>query len=129
MRTVARPSVLLIEPHDDTRSMYTEYLVLSGFHVVASATEEDLVSRARDADIVITGLHIGAVDGLDVIRRVQQEDATKQKVLVVLTACAFPADRERAQAAGCDLLLVKPCLPETLATELRRALALRSRVA
>jgi CheY-like chemotaxis protein len=126
MQPVSRPSVLLIEPHDDTREMYALSLALSGFDVVGTASGEDAMSRTLDADIVVTGLQMPTVDGFHIVRKLRQDAATSQKVVVVLTACAFDAARERAQAAGCDLFLTKPCSPHTLATELRRVLALRS---
>ena len=50
--------------------------------------------------------------------------------LIVLTACAWPKDRARAEGAGCDVFLPKSCLPNDLLGEVQQLLtATRSRTA
>jgi DNA-binding response OmpR family regulator len=126
MQAVSAPSVLLIEPHDDTRNMYAEYLAFAGFDVVALATGEHALSCAVKADIVITGIRVPGIDGLQIVRILRRDERTSQKVLIVLTACAYEADRQGAYAAGCDEFLAKPCSPKALLSALRRVVALRS---
>ena len=41
----------------------------------------------------------------------------------VLTASVWKPQRERAEAARCDVFLPKPCLPDHLLAEVRRLLA------
>jgi CheY-like chemotaxis protein len=70
------------------------------------------------ADIIVTGIGLmGVMDGLEFVRTVRRAVARHISV-IVLTAYAFPTDRERAFAAGCDRFLPKPCLPHTLLTEI-----------
>ena len=40
--------------------------------------------------------------------------------IIVLTACAWKAERERAAHAGCNVFLSKPCLPSDLLRHIRR---------
>ena len=44
--------------------------------------------------------------------------------IIVLTACVWKPERERAEAARCDVFLPKPCLPDHLLAEVRHLLAL-----
>jgi two-component system, cell cycle response regulator DivK len=119
---VQRPqSILLIEPDDDRRARYAEYLHTFGFTVLTADTTDDGLSRSSDADVIVTGMWVpGSFDGVELVRRVHQTDGTKQTpIIVLLTGWAFESDRQRAFAAGCDLFLPKHCTPERLVSEIR----------
>lgn len=119
-----RPTVLLVEPHDDTRQMYVEFLQHEGLEAVSVSNATDALPLAADASVIVTGIFLnGPVDGIELIRALRQNERTRQKPIVVLTACAWPADRERAIQAGCDAFLMKPCLPEDLEREIRTLVA------
>src|SRR6266581_2425294 len=73
---------------------------------------EDALALARTTDIVVTGIRVpGPFDGVELVRRLRANDGTKHKPIIVVTACAFEPDQQRACAAGCDAFLPKPCLP------------------
>ena len=62
----------------------------------------------------------GSFDGVELVRRVRQTARTKHApIMVLLTACVFESDRQRAFAAGCDLFLPKHSPPERLVSEIR----------
>jgi two-component system, cell cycle response regulator DivK len=93
--TSRRPVVLLVQPsRDDGLEMYTEFLRYHGLAVIL----DDL-------------------DGVELVSRLRRDDCTRSTHIIVLTACAWPTDRERAEGAGCDVFLPKPCLPNDLLGE------------
>ena len=51
-------SILLIEPDDDRRVMYAEYLHTFGFTVMTADTTDDGLTRATDADVIVTGIRV-----------------------------------------------------------------------
>ena len=51
-------SILLIEPDDDRRVMYAEYLHTFGFTVLTVDTTDDRLTPATDADVTVTGIHV-----------------------------------------------------------------------
>jgi two-component system cell cycle response regulator DivK len=114
-------SILFIEPDDDRRVVYAEYLHTFGFTVLTADTTDDGLSRASDADVIVTWIGVpGSFDGVELVRRVRQTDRTKHApIIVLLTGCVFESDRQRAFAAGCDLFLPKHCPPERLVSEIR----------
>jgi two-component system, cell cycle response regulator DivK len=63
-------------------------------------------------------------DGVEFIRRLRADDHTKHLPILVVTSWAWQTERLRAQDAGCDVFLTKPCLPDELLREIRRVLAL-----
>jgi two-component system cell cycle response regulator DivK len=118
------PVVLLVQADADSREMYTEFFRYEGLLPVPVSNARDGLTVARRADIVVTGLLLpGDIDGIEFIARLKRDERTKRIPLIVLTACAWKSDRERAEKAGCDVFLAKPCLPDHLLREVRLLLA------
>jgi two-component system, cell cycle response regulator DivK len=117
-------SILLVEPHVDTRELYQEYLQSEGFSVRSCDNTDEAFEQARGADVVITGIRVnGTEDGLGLVRRLRGHGATLP--IIVLSACAFESDERDALAAGCTAYLSKPCLPLRLADVVRHAVGER----
>jgi len=118
------PVVLLVQADADSREMYTEFFRYEGLLPVPVSNARDGLTVARRADIVVTGLLLpGDIDGIEFIARLKRDERTKRIPLIVLTACAWKSDRERAEKAGCDVFLAKPCLPDHLLREAQLLLA------
>ena len=79
--------------------------------------------RAPEADIVVTGIILDhPMDGVELVSRLRHDDCTRSTPIVVVTACAWLKDRERAEHAGCDVFLPKPCLPNDLLSKVQQLL-------
>ena len=116
-----RGSILLVEPPEDDRPMYAEFLRANGFSVTEVDSTDEGLSAAHAADLIVTGVRMpGSFDGIELVRRLRDDERTRSKPLIVLTACTFEPDQSRAFAAGCDVFLPKPCLPEMLLQEVQR---------
>jgi len=106
-------SLLLIHTESDDREMYADYLRAEGFDVQQVGTTDRALELIPHATAVITGLLMpGSVDPLDLITRVRQE--WNSTPVIVLTACSDKDRLEKARVAGADVVLLKPCLPDTL---------------
>ena len=115
--------VLLVQPHGDNLRMYGEYLRSQGITCIPVTTSVEALARAAEADVVVTGILLsGPDDGIDLIQRLRRDDRTRALPVIVLTACVFETERRRAEDAGCQAFLPKPCLPETLLAEIQRVL-------
>jgi DNA-binding response OmpR family regulator len=79
---------------------------------------------APQANIVVTGMNLDdPMDGVELISRLRHDNATKYTPIIVLTACVWPNDRKRAEVAGGDVFLPKPCLPNDMLGAVRQWLA------
>jgi two-component system, cell cycle response regulator DivK len=120
-------TVLLVGPAQDDRSMYAEYLRLRGVQPIEADDAAAALAVAARADAIVTGIHLaGNLDGLELIRCLRAADVTRGKPIIVLTASVLGGSRLRANAAGCDGFLTKPCYPDTLWAELLRVTSLRT---
>jgi CheY-like chemotaxis protein len=127
MTTLSRaPVVLLVQPAHDDRDMYEEFLRFNHFHVLCSDDVASAQGAAEGADVIVTEIRLPGTDGLEFMRRLRDGAPTRHVPIIVLTTCAWKSIRDRAEAAGCDVFLTKPCVPEMLLGEVRRAVALRS---
>jgi two-component system, cell cycle response regulator DivK len=117
-----RPLVLIVDDHDDTREMYMESLALLGFQTAGANGCADACrsASARHPDIIVTDLTLGDGVGWDLQHRLKDDAATRDIPVVVLTGHSEASFRERAEREGCAAFVVKPCLPDELATELER---------
>jgi two-component system cell cycle response regulator DivK len=63
------------------------------------------------------------MDGVELVSRLRHGGRTSDLPIVVLTECGWMNERERAERAGCDAFLPKPCLPDELLRHVRQLLA------
>ena|SRR5688572_30291339 len=110
--------LLLVHTDSDEREMYAEYFRGEGFAVQEVGTTEGALPLARHARVVITGLMVpGSIDAIEFIADVRRERPTTP--IIVVTSCLIPHRIDKAYAAGANLVLAKPCLPDVLLDAVR----------
>jgi two-component system, cell cycle response regulator DivK len=122
----ARPLVLIVDAHEDTRELYSIALAAFGFEIDTVGNGADAFGRAWEThpDVIVTEISLPRSDGWSLVVDLKLDPRTRDIPIVVLTGHAESSVRERAHGEGCAAVLVKPCLPERLATELRELLGL-----
>ena len=121
-----RPLVLVIEDDKASRRLYADELQRAGFDVAEAHNGLQALERALELvpDIVVTDLNIPGIDGFELTRRLKHDPRTSRVPVVAVTGyAAFAADPGRAQRAGCDVVLEKPCSPEDLESTIRSFIA------
>jgi CheY-like chemotaxis protein len=115
--------VLLVDASRDEREMYAESLRLEGFTTLQATSASDAFRLASELapQVVVTGVKLeGQADGLALARQIKASAATRHVPVVVLSGYGSSQCREAAAQAGCDLFLVKPCLPDDLVNSITR---------
>jgi CheY-like chemotaxis protein len=107
-----RPHVLLVEDDRDTREMYCEYLSYSGWTVTAAPSAKSALERVSEhrPDVIVTDIAMPGMDGLELARRLRDDDATRDVPIVAVSGQAS----DRAREAGADIVVDKPCEPAAL---------------
>jgi CheY-like chemotaxis protein len=92
--------------------MYSEYLSYSGMRVAEAPSAYRALERAHEQtpDVVVTDIAMPGMDGLDLSRQLRSEAPTHDVPIIAVSGQAS----ERAREAGCDVVLQKPCGPDTL---------------
>ena len=77
--------------------------------------------HTRRPDVVLLDIGLPGLDGYEVARRLREDPATKDLVLVALTGYGQEEDRRRSHAAGFNEHLVKPASVDALQAVFLRA--------
>ena len=118
--------ILLIDGDDATRTRYAEFLRSVGFDVTAVSDGHGatVLALASGADVVVTDANPrGAIDGVEVARRLRNDERTRRIRVVVLTAGNDDEGRAKAGAVGCSAVLERRCEPAGLSSAIQRLIA------
>lgn len=120
-RRARTPRVLVVDDYPDTREILTEMLVIRGFRVETAENGVEALERTRAwrPDVVLLDLSLPDLDGYEVCRRVRSDPGLRDLPVVAYTAFTDKERRERATAAGCTAVLIKPTPPAVLVETLR----------
>lgn len=124
------PLVLVVEDDRDSREMYVESLVHFGLRVAAASNADEALRKIRDLppDIITTDIGLpGSMDGCEMTEKIKGDARTKAIPIIGVTAWAMNSEVKRARLAGCDSVLIKPCLPSDLLIEVQRLLKLTAK--
>ena len=123
---MAKTKVLVIEDDRSLAEVLTYNLKQSGYDVIVATDGQDglLQAELKMPQIVILDLMLPVVDGLDVCRRLRASSATKDMLIVMLTAKAEESDELIGFSLGADDYVTKPFSVKVL---LERIKALRRR--
>ncbi len=119
---------MLVDADADSRDIYRESLNWAGFRVTALADAVTALSSVRRArpDLIVTALRLPGLDGFDMSALLHSDPRTAGIPLIALSTSV--SDHERALHEGrFAAVLMKPCLPATLARRAARALGTDAR--
>ena len=118
---------ILIVDDNATNLKLVAYLMKANGYTVDTALEAEAAIaaiRANHPDVILMDIQLPGIDGLELTRRLKADAATRDIVIVAVTAYAMKGDQDKALAAGCDDYITKPidtrALPETIAHHLAK---------
>src|SRR2546426_584444 len=116
--------VLIVEDERDIRDLLVLHLQRDGYQVSTAGTGEDALLQVRQSppDLVLLDLMLPAMSGLEVCRRLRQEQTTATLPILMLTAKADEVDRVVGLELGADDYVVKPFSPKELIARIRAVL-------
>jgi CheY-like chemotaxis protein len=123
--TNERPArILVIDDDPDVRTLCRLNLGWAGHQVLeAGGGQEALDMVAADApDALVLDIMMPMVDGLEVLRNVRNDPATREIPVVVISARVGVEDQVRGLETGADAYVTKPFNPETLTSMVECAL-------
>lgn len=117
-------SVLLVEDDAEIREMTRFSLTRAGFDVREAESAEDALSKLDGVlpSIVIIDWMLPAMSGVELARRLRNDDHTRELPLLMLTARGEEADKLKGFDSGIDDYVVKPFSPKELAARVRALL-------
>jgi two-component system, chemotaxis family, sensor kinase CheA len=102
-------SVLLVEDSITTRMLLKNFLEAAGYEVRAAVDGVDGLSQLRGGgiDIVVSDVDMPRMNGFDLTTKIRGDGEFADIPVVLVTALASDADRERGMEVGANAYLVK----------------------
>jgi two-component system, cell cycle response regulator DivK len=123
--TALAPLVLIVDDSEDTRDLYAEFLVHSGLRVAQAVDGDHGLWKVVSfmPAVVVMDLSMPVIDGWEATKHIKTHPKTKHIPVIALTGHVSAENVRRAEEAGADAVLTKPCAPDALLVVVRRLLA------
>lgn len=121
---VSTPTVLLVDPHEDSRLIYAACFRHHGVSLVAheccvAALE---AARTQSPRLIVLALSFASGPGWAALRALKEDPATARIPVVAVSTTGLHEHRERALSMGCAAFFVKPLPPLELLRTVRTLL-------
>ena len=122
---MSRGTILVVDDHPTNLKLCKVMLSVDGYevHTAADAEEALVLLGTVHPGLILMDLQLPGLDGLELTRRLKADPATRDSVVVALTAYAMQGDEQKALDAGCDGYVAKPIDTRLLAATVERYLA------
>jgi CheY-like chemotaxis protein len=117
-------SILVVDDNQVNLKLARLLLVAAGYEVRTAADAEEALAVLQiwRPQVILMDLQLPGMDGLELTRRLKADPATRDILVLAITAYAMKGDEEKARAAGCDGYLAKPLDTRTFAATIARFL-------
>ena len=125
---MSKEKILVVDDEEDILELVRYNLVREGYAVVCALSGEEALKAANSdpVDLIVLDLMLPGIDGLEVARRLKQNDDTKEIPIVMLTAKGEEADIVTGLELGADDYLTKPFSPRILIARIKAVLRRQS---
>ena len=119
-----RGPILIVDENAINPKLIRVLLQAEGYDVRAVASGRELFAALATfrPRLILMDIQLPEEDGLALTRRLKADPATRDIVVIAVTAYAMKGDDARAAAAGCDAYVTKPIdtrlLPQLVARHL-----------
>ena len=107
---MANELILVVEDNDKNRKLVRDVLTFKGYVIIEAETGEEGVRLAqeRHPSLVLMDIRLPGIDGIEALRQLRAEEATREIPIMAMTASVMTADRQKITDAGFDAFQSKP---------------------
>lgn len=123
-----KEKILVVDDEEDILELVRYNLEREGFQVTCAESGENAMERTRHEgpDLIVLDLMLPGIDGLEVARRLKQNQKTAGLPIVMLTAKGEEADIVTGLELGADDYMTKPFSPRVLIARIKAVLRRQS---
>jgi len=112
----------IVEDDPDIVAIVEQLLRAAGHQLTTSTDSHTAIDdiRERRPDCVLLDIMMPGVDGLELCRRIRQDESLRSMKIIMVTAKAFKFDERRSVELGADGYILKPIRPTTFVSRLER---------
>lgn len=108
--------ILVVDDNPMNLKLVAYLMTAHGFEVATAENAEQCLERIRERRprVILMDVQLPGTDGLELTRQIKADPATRDIIIVAVTAYAMKGDQDKAMAAGCDGYVTKPIDTRTL---------------
>ncbi len=112
-RKNAASTIMVVDDDRNIGRLLKTLFELEGYHVVAASTCEEVLPLLRQTlpDVALMDVHVQGQETIELVRQMRQDEKSAH-IPVVMTSAMDR--RQECLAAGADLFIIKPFLPDEL---------------
>ena len=113
---MAGEPILIVDDNPVNLKLARILLTSEGYQVRTAGSADEAFAAGREAPprLILMDIQLPDIDGLEATRRLKADPATRDIIVIALTAYAMKGDRDKALDAGCDGYVSKPIDTRTL---------------
>lgn len=121
---MSKETLLVVDDEEDILELVRFNLSREGFNILAATSGEEAwqILKTQQIDLLVLDLMLPGMDGLELARRIKNEDATRKVPIVMLSAKGEEADIVAGLELGADDYVTKPFSPRILIARVRAVL-------
>ncbi len=119
-----KKNILAIDDEEDLLELLRFNLTRDGYNVVCAESGEDALNKVvlQAFDLILLDLMLPGIDGLEVARRLKNDNKSEKIPVIMLTAKGEEADIVTGLELGADDYITKPFSPRVLMARIRAVL-------
>jgi two-component system, cell cycle response regulator DivK len=102
--------VLLVEDNELNMKLFYDLLTIQKHEVIVSKDGLDVlnITKKEKPQLILMDIQIGEISGIDLIKQLKEDTATKDIPIIAITAFAMKRDVTTISKSGCDMYISKP---------------------
>jgi two-component system, cell cycle response regulator DivK len=107
---MANEVILVVEDDSKSRKLVRDLLTVKGYTLVEAETGEEGVRLAQERrpGLVLMDIRLPGIDGIQALKRLRAEVATREIPVMAMTASVMAGDRRKVLDAGFNAFQSKP---------------------
>jgi two-component system cell cycle response regulator DivK len=102
--------ILIVEDNDKNLKLLRDVLQFKGYRTIEAMTgvEGVRLARERRPDLVLMDIQLPDINGVTALEQIRADAATKDMLVIAVSASVMPDDQQRIMASGFDAYITKP---------------------
>jgi two-component system cell cycle response regulator DivK len=102
--------ILIVEDNEKNLKLVRDVLQFKGYQTIEAmtGTEGVRLARERRPDLVLMDIQLPDINGVTALAQLRADAATKNMLVIAVSASVMPDDQQRIMASGFDAYITKP---------------------
>jgi two-component system cell cycle response regulator DivK len=103
-------TVMIVEDNELNMKLFNDLLRANGYATMPMRNGYEALDALKEQkpDLIIMDIQLPEISGLEVTKRIKQDEGLRDIPVIAVTAFAMKGDEERIRQGGCEGYLSKP---------------------